>query len=483
MDGMSGLSQVDWIALGVYLLSITAIGLWSSRHVRSSADFFMPHRFGKTMMVTFAFGTGTSSDQAVTVASQTMTQGLSAIWWQWVWLPATPFYWLIAAIMRRFRAVTTADVYKLRYNQSVALLFAVVGILSLAAKIGLLLKGVGVMVDSCTGGAINETWSIMVVTILFVAYGMAGGLGAAIVTDFFQGLLTVLFSFLLLPFVLHAIGGISGMREIISGHNEQMLSLLVPGKIDWFFVLMYSVQALTGIVAFPFVLGVCSAGRTEMDGRVGFMCGNLLKRVCTMAWSLTALAAVAWYLDRGVELNTIQPDHLYGNVARSFLPQAFPGLLGVFLACLPGIHYELLRCHYGFIVSVVHGKRVPTLCTGAARLALHFRRTRGCITSRILRSCRCISCSRRHFSTRLLVSHLSHDGHHVLDWSSLAQGNTGWCLGRHTDWVRGVVVGDTNGIGGVDGEFPVGGELASRLERDAGPSRNSSPLGNPVLHD
>ena len=331
---MSGLTTADWVALAIYLLAITFIGLWSSRHVKSSADFFMPHRFGKAMMVTFAFGTGTSSDQAVTVASQTMTQGLSAIWWQWMWLPATPFYWFIAAIMRRFRAVTTADIYKLRYNQSVALLFAVVGILSLAAKIGLLLKGVGAMVHSCTDGAIHETWAIAVVTILFVSYGMAGGLGAAIVTDFFQGILTVLFSFLLLPFVLHAVGGISGMRELVNGHNAQMLSLLVPGKIDGFFVLMYAMQALTGIVAFPFVLGVCSAGRTELDGRIGFMFGTLLKRVCTMAWSLTAMAAVAWYLQQGIDLTSIPADHIYGNVARAFLPQAMPGLLGVFLACL-----------------------------------------------------------------------------------------------------------------------------------------------------
>jgi Na+/proline symporter len=71
-----------------------------------------------------------------------------------------------------------------------------------------------------------------------------------------------------------------------------------------------------------------------MDGRVGFMVGNVVKRICTIAWSLTALAAVAWYLRRGVALEGVEPDHVYGDVARAFLPALMPGLLGVFLACL-----------------------------------------------------------------------------------------------------------------------------------------------------
>ncbi len=63
---------------------------------------------------------------------------------------------------------------------------------------------------------------------------------------------------------------------------------------------------IVGIVAQPFIMGVCASGRTEMDGRVGFMVGNIVKRICTMAWCITALAAVAWYMQLGVDLATIQ---------------------------------------------------------------------------------------------------------------------------------------------------------------------------------
>jgi Na+/proline symporter len=81
-------------------------------------------------------------------------------------------------------------------------------------------------------------------------------------------------------------------------------------------------------------MGVCSAGRTEMDGRVGFMFGNIVKRICTIAWSLTGLAAVAWYIQNNVDTSQMEPDHVYGNIAREFFPSLGPGLLGLFVASL-----------------------------------------------------------------------------------------------------------------------------------------------------
>ncbi len=328
---MTELHPLDAIVLITYLLGIIAMGLWMSRRVRNISDYFMPRRFGKAMMLTHAFGTGTASDQAVVVASATFKSGVSGIWYQWLWMLATPFYWLIAPIMRRFRAVTTADVYALRFDQSVAVLFGIVGMANMAVKLALMLKGAGALVESSTGGLVSAEVAMAGIAALFVAYAVAGGLGAAIVVDFFQGILTVIFSFMLLPFVLHAVGGLSGIRETV---QPEMLSLVAPGKIGWFFILMMGIQALVGIVAQPFIMGVCSAGRTEMDGRFGFMVGNLVKRICTMAWCLTGIAAVAWYVQRGVERADVVPDNVYGDMALQFLPAAMPGLLGVFLAAM-----------------------------------------------------------------------------------------------------------------------------------------------------
>jgi Na+/proline symporter len=332
---IAGMQWIDVVVLLAYLLGVTAMGIaWTVRKVRGVNDFFMPRRFGTPMMIMHAFGTGTSSDQAVSVASATFRHGVSGIWYQWMWLFATPFYWLIAPIMRRFRAVTTADVLTLRYDQSIAVLFALVGIANMALKIGVLLKGAGALVDACTGGMIDANLALALITILFIVYGTAGGLAAAIATDFIQGMMTIAFSVMLLPPLLGAVGGMAGVRAKVT--DPSMLSLVAPGEIGAFFIAMFALQALVGIIAQPFVMGVCAAGKTEMEGRIGFMVGNLVKRLCTVAWCLTAIAAVAWYNDHGVDPSRIKPDNVYGDLARAFLPGIMPGLLGVFVAALLG---------------------------------------------------------------------------------------------------------------------------------------------------
>jgi len=322
-----GLHIADIFVLLLYLLGLVAIGIWSAKKIKTSADFFMPRRFGKVMMVMFSFGAGTHSDQAVSVASKSFTNGLSGIWYQWLWLPVTPFYWLIASVFRRFRAITTADVFKARFNQSVAMLYAVVGIFILMVTTGVMLKGSGEVISASTGGLLSANLAIAVMTVIFVIYGVAGGLAAAIITDFIQGILTIIFSFLLLPFILNAIGGLSGIRQAIQ--DPQMLSLVAPAEIGLFYIIVIAFNGLVGIVVQPHTMGNCAAGKTEIEGRVGFMVGPLIKRLCTIPWCLTGLAAVVFFAGRNIE-----PDKVFGAVAGHFLPRILPGILGVFLAAI-----------------------------------------------------------------------------------------------------------------------------------------------------
>jgi Na+/proline symporter len=207
------------------------------------------------------------------------------------------------------------------------MLFAVVGMLNLSINIGVMLKGAGEIIEPSTAGLISSNIAIAAMTVMFVVYGMAGGLSAAIITDFIQGVLTIIFSFLLLPFILHAVGGLGGIREAIPNAKE-MFSLVAPAEIGFFYIAVIAFNGLVGIVTQPHTMGNCAAGKTEMEGRVGWMFGNLIKRVCTVAWCLTGLAAVVYFG------NDVEPDKIYGLAAADFLPKIAYGLLGLFLAAL-----------------------------------------------------------------------------------------------------------------------------------------------------
>jgi len=320
----------DWLLVTTYLLGVTALGVWAGRSVRSPDDFFMGgRRFRKLFMVFFAFGAGTHTDQAVSVASKSYTNGLSGIWLQWLWLFATPFFWVFAPIFRRMRALTTGDYFELRFSASVAGLFAGVGILQLVVNLATMLKGSGAMIVAVSGGTVSETAAIGTMMLLITIYGTAGGLRAAIITDLIQGILTIALSFLILPFALHAVGGLTGLRTTLG--DPELFSLVAPGDITAFYIAIVALNALVGIVTQPHVMANCAAGRTEMDGRVGYTYGNMIKRLCTVAWSLTGLCAIALYpgLTRPEQI-----DQTYGLMARDLLPLIAPGLLGLFLASM-----------------------------------------------------------------------------------------------------------------------------------------------------
>lgn len=322
------MQPADWLVLGVYIVAVGWIGFSSMRKITSPGDFFMAGRgFKKTFMVLFGFGAGTHTDQAVSVAAKTYTNGLSGIWLQWIWLFATPFYWLIAPVFRRMRALTTGDYFELRYGASVAALFAGIGILQLVVNMATMLKGCGAMITAVAGDSIDEVWTIVGMTVLFTAYGMAGGLRAAILTDFIQGVLTIVLSFLILPFAWSAVGGMAGLRSTID--DPTFFSLVAPGDITVFYVAVVALNGLVGIVTQPHIMSNCAAGQTEMDNRVGFAYGNLLKRFCTVAWTLTGLAAIALY--PGLS-DPAAIDQIYGRAAGDLLPVVLPGLLGLFLA-------------------------------------------------------------------------------------------------------------------------------------------------------
>jgi len=370
-----GLSGADWAVLFLYLIGITAIGLWSYRRVHNISDFFMGgRRFGKVFMMFFAFGAGTSSEQAVSVTAGGFRNGLAGIWYQFLWLWATPFYWIIAPVFRRMRALTTSDFFEARYDSSTAVLYCVLGIMMSITFIAGSLFGGAQMVVGLAGGIDPATgypyfppeYAMLAMTVMFVLYGFAGGLNAAVVTDFVQGILTIVFSFLLLPFALSVAAGIAGaengfaaLHQGIPGRSgadllsltldESVAARLGQEPITLFYILMLSMTGLTGIVVQPHIMGVCGAGKTEFEGRFGFTVGNFLKRLCTIAWVFTGLACVIIYLTPGnpyltpEQLAQLQSDsktmtnfadQIFGRAAHDILPTIAPGLVGLLFASL-----------------------------------------------------------------------------------------------------------------------------------------------------
>jgi Na+/proline symporter len=333
-----GLKPIDLSMIVAYFGAIVAIGFWASRRVRNETDFFLGgRRFGKGLLTMHWLCTGTHSEMAVQVAGATARVGLGGIWYQWMWLFSTPFYWLIAPITRRLRVTTTGDFFRIRYGRGLEILYTIVALIYLALSIALLLRGAGAAISGATGGQVPTERSVIVLSILFSTYVMAGGLVAAAFTDVLQGVMIIALSVMLVPNGLARVGGLAGLHDKLA---PSMFAITAPEGAregDPWFVLTLSLLGLVGVVVQPHVMSATGSGKTETEARVGMVYGNLIKRLLTIAWAFTGLIAIAAFPEILSGLDPADPryrmasESLFGRATQQFLGDGWRGLM---IACL-----------------------------------------------------------------------------------------------------------------------------------------------------
>ena len=318
---MGHITSLDTIVVLIYLIGIGGLGVYQTVKVKTSGDYFAGGRtFNKWLMMMHSLGTGTHADDPVGVTGAAYERGLSGIWYTFVYLFCTPFYWIIAPVFRRARYVTTADFFKARFGVKMAFLYAIMGILTFTVNIGTMLKGTGAIAAAM---GIPEGLAVIGMTVVFVGYGLAGGLIATVVTESVQGLLIIVMSMLLIPFGLAKIGGFTALHSIVSADK---FNLHAPAEMTISWIIMGTVMSLIGIVSQPHTMEVCSTGKTEWEGRVGFTYGNFIKRFCAMGWALTGVIIFAMVMSGkipGLEKRELA----FGTAIATLLPSGFTGLM------------------------------------------------------------------------------------------------------------------------------------------------------------
>ncbi len=330
-----GLHYAIWIVLILYFAGMLLMGWWSKRGIHNQEGYLLGNRrFGWPMMVMHAFGAGTHPGNVAGVMSQGVVSGASGIWVSWMWLFGTPFYWIIAPIIRRMRCLTMADFFRERFGSSASVLYIIV------AAVGMIVFLAGVMlattrtVQGVMGKALmaeSDLWFfgiLLVTTAVFIIYSYWGGIIAAIRTDMIQGLMIIALSFIAIPVALGRVDGMTGVRATLGAQGDGYLRLFDPKEFSLLTVLLLSINAPLTALAFPHLMSVCAAGKTEWAGRVGFTYGNILKRICTIGWCVLGLCWLAYLLNEGL---AIHKDAAFGDSIRGLLR---PELQGVMLACV-----------------------------------------------------------------------------------------------------------------------------------------------------
>ena len=322
------MERLDLLVIIIYFFGITFYGLWISRKTRSSDTYFRGDRkFKWWIMMGQAFGTGTHAEMPVAQAGAAFQGGFSTIWYQWKNLLITPFYWLIGPWYRRSERTTIAEMVTDRYGKNAGLFYTVFAIAFFIFIMGSMLQGAAKVISVASGGAISPTGVVIGMTAAFMIYSFFGGLVAAAHTEFIQGLLIIVLSFMLIPNGFDRVGGFTGLRESLPTDFFSLFS--EESGMGTFTILMLAVNGIVGITAQPHMLSMFATGNTERAGRIGQTYGTFVKRLITIGWVLTGMVVAVIVIREGVDLH--DPEHAFGFAARMLLA---PGLTGLMIACI-----------------------------------------------------------------------------------------------------------------------------------------------------
>ncbi len=202
-----------WLLLLLLFYSalLVGLGVWLSRRVRSTGDFFVAgRRLSPGLLFTTLLAANIGAGSTVGATGLGYRLGLSAWWWVGsAGLGSLVLaFWVgprIYALAERHNFYTVGDYLELRYSRAVRLVFAVtLWVGSLAILAGQLIAIAWIL---CVVAGIPKPLGCALGGAVVAAYFSAGGLYTAVWVNLIQLTVKMLGFFVAVPWALQAVGG------------------------------------------------------------------------------------------------------------------------------------------------------------------------------------------------------------------------------------------------------------------------------------
>ena len=351
------MAPIDWALLGGYLVFTLVLGLWLARRNSGEEDYFVAGRRLSGWLAGASMAATTFSiDTPLYVAGLIGSRGLAGNWEWWSFgLAHVAMAVVFAPLWRRSGVLTDAAFTELRYGGPAAAWLRGIKAFLLALPVNCIgigyaflalrkvVEALGIVSGSPAAFGVPDTlWLLAVVALMVLAYTVAGGLWAVVVTDLVQLVLALLGALAVAVAALHAAGGMGGLLGQLEGMNRPELLSLVPwtiedGGVHWLEGAGISVPMFLAYIAVQWwsfrrsdgggeFIQRMLATRDEQQARLAgwvFLVVNYLVR--SWLWVVVALAALVLLPDQGDwELS-------YPALAVQLLPPVALGLVVVSL--------------------------------------------------------------------------------------------------------------------------------------------------------
>lgn len=379
-----GIHPLDLAVVVGYFAMVIAIGWFTARRASrqsvSEEGFFLAGRkLGKLYQFFLSFGNATEPQGAVSTASLVYQRGVTGVWFAFQTIFMNPYFWFMNTWFRRVRLVTTAELFEDRLgSRGLSRVYTVFQVAVACALLGfgnfvaykivstLLVKPdvewtavekesvdayhelralekaageaslaperqerLGTLRDRQARGELRSFVTVVQPRFFYLIFSLAigtyiilGGMAAAALNEALQGILIVVYSAILIPAGLNAIGGWHVLAERVPRDMFNLFAGEGGSPLFIFSVLLVGLVQLHGLSHNMVIYG---SAKNEFAARFGGVSGAYMKRVMIVLWAFIGLVTIAIFGVGGLA----DPDAAWGVLSQQLLG---PGFLGLMLA-------------------------------------------------------------------------------------------------------------------------------------------------------
>ncbi len=364
-----------------YLLTVVYIGKRAAAGAKSEEGFFLAGRkLGKLYQFFLNFGNATEPQGAVSTASFVYQQGAPGSWLSFQTVFMNPYFWFMNVWFRRVRLTTLADLFEDRFaSRGLSMFYAIfqIGVACVFLGFGnvtaykiassLVVKPdatwtapertavenyrelkqlekqnaaspvagdakvkLEMLRDQNARGELRSYITLLNPLAFYLVFGavvgtyiVLGGMSGAAINEGLQSILIIVFSLLLIPTGLHAIGGWKALATKVPAHYFDLFGG-GAGQFTTWSIVAFLLVAIVQNAGLSHNMGICGSAKNEFAARSG-VSGNYLKRFMIILWAFAGLIAVALFGAGGLS----DPDATWGALSNRLLG---PGLIGLMLA-------------------------------------------------------------------------------------------------------------------------------------------------------
>lgn len=343
-------SGIDVAVIAVYLIGITAFGIWVGFRRKATTDqYFLASRSLNWFTVGAAvFTSNISTIHLVGLAAGGAKDGMVIGNFEWM---ACFTLTLLALIFAPFyinsRVKTLPEFMELRYGPQARTFLAVIGLLgALLIHIGISLFAAAKVFESFLG--VPMVWTILVLSLFTVVYTALGGLKAVVMTENIQVVLLLLGATLVTVLGLRALPGVgvhdfAGFQAAVAPGQMHMLHPVANAQghlseFSWLGVLLgYPILGIWYWCADQTHVQRVLAARSLKDGQNGALFAGFLKITPVFLMVLPGVIGYVLWQKGAFALpnvaGTTTPD--YNTMLPALIQHLVPpGLRGLLAACM-----------------------------------------------------------------------------------------------------------------------------------------------------